>query len=44
MSYTRALRVSMREPAVRWLLVASSVRYFGGYTIAAFGPLFFEVR
>ena len=44
LSYVRALRIAMKEPAVRWLLAASSVRYFGGYTIAAFGPLFFEVR
>jgi len=43
-SFLTAFCIALRRPSVRWLLVGSSVRFFGGFTIAAFAPLFFEVR
>ena len=40
--YIDSLARALHEPAIRWLLLGSCVRYFGGYTIASFAPLFFE--
>lgn len=44
MTMVQSLKATLSSRAAVLIYAASAVRFFGGYTIAAFMPLFFKVR